>query len=235
MTQRRICPSCSQRLSPYAAECPVCGLRLATRELPRPLLFQARAIHGMAAAAPAAPRVLSAPALGRVSPLDIEASALPSDEPQPDFVPIEPEEAPAEEAPGSTFGRLLRLEVGEALLLAAFNLLLALLSGWMTGGGISRTYAQLWPFLLPVHLCTSWSLFMVPLVLSGQSPLMGPLGILLEAPQPELRMSYSLFHLLSVVCWPISFLCMVLTPAHHTLAELLTGQELILYARSRMR
>ena len=40
-------------------------------------------------------------------------------------------------------------------------------------------------------------------------------------------MSFSLLHLVSAMCFPISFLCMVLTPNHRTLAELLSGLEIL--------
>lgn len=200
------------------------------------MLFQASGIHASTSAPPPAPRVISTPALGRVTPLDIEVpipeappQALPPEEPPaPAALPLDPPQ-------DSTFWRLVRLEASEALLLVLLNAFLALLSVLMSGAPLGRTYGELWPFLLPVHACTSWALLMVPLVLAGQSPLMGTLGIRLEASQPELRMSFSLFHLLSVLSFPLSFLCMVLTPAHRTLAELLTGQELVLDARSRMR
>jgi hypothetical protein len=75
---------------------------------------------------------------------------------------------------------------------------------------------------------------MVPLVLVGQSPMMGIQGLLLDTDLPERRMSFSLLHLVSVLCFPVSFLCMVLTPNHRTLAELLSGLE-ILQLPDRMR
>ena len=67
---RKSCPSCNSRLSPFAAECPVCGLLLTRQALPRPLLFQASAIQH---SAPPEERkqALSVPALGRVTPVVI--------------------------------------------------------------------------------------------------------------------------------------------------------------------
>ena len=59
-------------------------------------------------------------------------------------------------------------------------------------------------------------------------------GFVLDTTQPERRLSFSVFHLLSALCFPLSFLCMVLTPEHRSLAELLTGQELM-RRPSRMR
>jgi len=41
--------------------------------------------------------------------------------------------------------------------------------------------------------------------------------------------------MLSVACFPLSFLCMVLSPRHQTLAELLSGQELLSRPLSWMR
>jgi len=67
----------------------------------------------------------------------------------------------------------------------------------------------------------------VPLVLVGQSPMMGMEGLLLDSDQPERRMSFALLHLVSALAFPISFLCMVLTPNHRTLAELLSGLEIL--------
>jgi len=76
---------------------------------------------------------------------------------------------------------------------------------------------------------------MAPLVLTGQSPMMGFFGVTLPENSPERRMAFSLVHMLSVACFPLSFLCMVLSPRHQTLAELLSGQELLSRPLSRMR
>ena len=85
-----------------------------------------------------------------------------------------------------------------------------------------------------MHFVLSWAALMVPLALTGQSPMMGRFGLQLGANQPERRLAFSLFHLLSVTVFPLSFICMVLTRNHRTLAELLTGQEIVvLAARAR--
>lgn len=228
---RRLCPSCQARLSPLAAECPECGLGFERRELPRPLLFQVSA----APREPGRPSIqaIRAPALGRVAPVSLDPVPLPSGE---EALPLPPAEPPTEEAPaGSSFWPLVRLEALEALLLAVLNAAFALLAARQLGLGVGAAYGHLWAFLAPLHAGLSWCLMLVPLVLSGQSPLMAGSGLQLASEQAERRLAFSLFHLLSVALFPLSFLCMVLTPNHRTLAELMTGQEILFRPWSRMR
>ena len=92
-----------------------------------------------------------------------------------------------------------------------------------------------WVLVTPYLVAVSWLLFMAPLVLTGQTPMMGYFGVTLPENTPERRMAFSVVHLLSVLCFPLSFLCMVLSPRHQTLAELLSGQELLSRPLSRMR
>jgi hypothetical protein len=216
----------------------VCGLGLVRHALPRPLLFQASALQ----AKPVqefAKTAISAPALGRVAPV-----AVPELEGLPQTAPIlEPKETfsstlvsdPIPEPAEESFWPLVRLEVTEAALLLGINGFLALLISWLVGASIYHVYDELWHFLLPVHLAISWTFEMVPITLAGQSPYMGRLGLLLDSAQPERRIAFSLFHFISVTLFPISLLCMILTPYHRTLAELLTGQEILMRPQPRMR
>jgi hypothetical protein len=229
---RRLCPSCQARLSPYAPECLECGLGFERRELPRPLLFQvsARERHE----GRPSPQAIRAPALGRVAPVALDPPPAP--EPAPEALPLPPPSPEVEDAsPASSFWPLVRLESLEALLVLALNGLLAVLATRQLGLALGIAYSHLWAFLLPVHFGLSWCLMLVPLVLSGQSPLMARLGFQLASEQPERRLAFSLFHLLSVALFPLSFFCMVLTPNHRTLAELMTGQEILFRPWSRMR
>lgn len=242
MAPRDHCPSCHHRLSPYAVECPVCGLGRGGKDLPRPLLFQASALRNRGSEAVHRPQAISAPALGRVAPVVLEArepalepAPTPGEVPHLGLSP-DPEPLPDSAPPlGTSLWPLVRLEVGEFLLLLGANLVLLLAGTLMLDTPPGRLYGELWPLLLPVHLAVSWALFMVPLALAGQSPLMGRLGFLVEAPQPERRLAFSLFHLLSVATFPVSFLCMLLTPEHRTLAELLSGQEILAVPPPRLR
>ncbi len=228
---RRLCPSCQARLSAFATECPECGLGFERRELPRPLLFQVSA----APQEPGRPslQAIRAPALGRVAPVALDPVPSASGE---DPLPLPPAEPVVEEVPApSSFWPLVRLEALEALLLAGLNGAFALLAARQLGLGVGAAYGNLWAFLAPLHAGLSWCLLLVPLVLSGQSPLMARSGLQLASEQPERRLAFSLFHLLSVCLFPLSFLCMVLTPNHRTLAELMTGQEILFRPWSRMR
>lgn len=232
---RRTCPSCHTRLSPLAAECPECGLGLAPARMGRPLLFQASAIPQASFESPA--RALNAPALGRVAPVAVEVSpeelARPGDEvpsPATHALPALPTEESA-----SSFWPLVKVEVGEAVLLVWIQGLALALPAWVLGIGPARLLEGAWPLVVPYLLATSWVWFMAPLVLTGQSPLMGLFGVTLPENAPERRMTFSLLHLLSVLCFPLSFLCMVLSPRHQTLAELLSGQELLARPRPRLR
>ncbi|GLH73241.1 hypothetical protein GETHLI_17430 [Geothrix limicola] len=233
---RRTCPSCHTRLSPLAAECPECGLALAPPRQGRPLLFQASALAQASFQTPA--RALTAPALGRVAPVTVEIS--PEELERPGGPEPTPSPAPAQptlgaQEPASSFWPLVKVEASEALLLVFVQALAMLLPALVLGVSPNRLFTGAWPLVLPYLVAVSWMLFMAPLVLTGQSPMMGTFGVTLPENSPERRMAFSLVHLLSVVCFPLSFLCMVLSPRHQTLAEWLSGQELLSRPTSRMR
>jgi hypothetical protein len=231
---RRTCPSCHSRLSPLAAECPECGLALAPPRQGRPLLFQASALAQAAFEPPQ--RALTAPALGRVAPVAVEVSPEELERPSPMPPPasgIRPVLGIQESA--ASFWPLVKVEASEALLLALVQSLALLLPALALGLSPSRLFVGAWPLVFPYLFAVSWVLFMAPLVLTGQSPMMGFFGVTLPENTPERRMAFSLVHMISVLCFPLSFLCMVLGPRHQTLAELLSGQELLSRPVSRMR
>jgi len=232
---RRTCPSCQTRLSPLAAECPECGLTLAPPRQGRPLLFQASALAQAAFEPP--PRTLTAPALGRVAPVAVEVDPEELERSHPLDAPAPTTLQPTLDMHDSaaSFWPLVRVEASEAVLLALVQALALLLPAWTLGVSPNRLLAGAWPLVLPYLIGTSWILFMAPLVLTGQSPMMGFFGVTLPENSPERRMAFSLVHMLSVICFPLSFLCMVLSPRHQTLAELLSGQELLARPVSRMR
>lgn len=242
---RKTCPSCGHRLSPLGVECPVCGLNLGGQQLPRPLLFQASVFQpspippknalSSAPATPAPHQGIVSPALGRVAPVPVEEPGLAPGRPgQALRLPFSEALESEAEVTDSSFWALVKLEISEAATLCVINGLLALLASWQLGAPIARCYGELWPFLVSLHLAVSWVMVLVPMVLTGQSLFMVPMGLLLASEQPERRLAFSLFHLFSVVAFPLSFLCMVLTPNHRTLAELLTGQEIFLKPLSRV-
>ncbi|HLP30326.1 MAG TPA: hypothetical protein VK150_03120 [Geothrix sp.] len=236
---RRTCPSCQTRLSPLAAECPECGLALAPPRLGRPLLFQASALAQVSFEAP--PRALTAPALGRVAPVAVEVD--PGELVRPEAPATHPPHDPARGAqpalagqePVASFWPLVKVEASEAALLLLVQGLALLLPAWSLGVSPARLFTGAWPLVLPYLFSVSWIFFMAPLVLTGQSPLMGLFGVTLPENSPDRRIAFSLTHLLSVVCFPLSFLCMVLSPRHQTLAELLSGQELLARPLPRLR
>lgn len=232
---RRTCPSCHTRLSPLVAECPECGLALAPPRQGRPLLFQASALSGATLEPPA--RTLTAPALGRVAPVAVDVSPEELERPGAlEPLPVH-DTLPALgiEEPAASFWPLVKVEATEALLLGLIQALALLLPALTLGISPSRLFEGAWPLVLPYLFGVSWILFMGPLVLTGQSPMMGYFGVTLPENTPERRMAFSLVHMLSVFCFPLSFLCMVLGPRHQTLAELLSGQELLSRPLSRMR
>ena len=63
----------------------------------------------------------------------------------------------------------------------------------------------------------------------------GVQDLLLDTDLPERRMSFAVLHLVSALGFPVSFLCMVLTPDHRTLAELLSGLEILQMPSRRVR
>ena len=232
---RRTCPSCHSAVSPLAAECPECGLALAPPRRGRPLLFQASALAQAAYDSP--PRTLLAPALGRVAPVAVEVTADELERPD-GAIPLPPPDRQSTlgtQEPAASFWPIVSVEATEAVLLALVQGVALLLPAWALGVSPARLLLGAWPLVVPYLLATSWLFFMAPLVLTGQSPMMGFFGVTLPENTPERRMTFSLVHLLSVTCFPLSFLCMVLGPRHRTLAELLSGQELLARPVSRLR
>ncbi len=218
--------------------------------LPRPLLFQASAFQASTISPPNAATSTAAsiaphqghqvhqgivsPALGRVAPVPMEEPNLAPGRPgQALRLPMSEALESEAEGTGSSFWSLVKLEISEAATLFILNALLAMVVSWQLGAPIARCYGELWPYLVSLHLAFSWAMVLVPMVLAGQSLFMVPMGLLLASEQPERRLAFSLFHLFSVLAFPLSFLCMVLTPNHRTLAELLTGQEIFLKPLSR--
>lgn len=236
-SSRRICPSCQTRLSPLAAECPECGLALAPPRQGRPLLFQASALAQASFEAP--PKTLTAPALGRVAPVAVEVALEELERPGAEAAPVFPRHpslaALGTQEPVASFWPLVKVEATEALLLILIQVLALALPAWLLGVTPARLLLGAWPLVLPYLFAVSWILFMAPLVLAGQTPLMGFFGVTLPENLPERRMAFSLVHMLSVACFPLSFLCMVLSPRHQTLGELLSGQELLARPVTRMR
>jgi hypothetical protein len=234
---RTHCPSCHQRITPLVQECPQCGLSLARQPLPRPLLFQASALKHSGQAREER-HTLSTPALGRVEPLTILERV-----PEGDAPPAFPDPGLRLELPApaadleltDSFWPVVKMEALECLALLVLNALLALVACGMAGAPPMVVYTNLWPYLVPVHASVSWTYLMVPLVLVGQSPMMGMENLLLDSDLPERRMSFSLLHLVSALGFPVSFLCMVLTPNHRTLAELLSGLEILQLPSRRTR
>ncbi len=235
----RLCPSCHQRLSPLAMECPNCGLVFTRAERPRPLLFQASGLTRASETPRAA--ALQAPALGRVHPpsLPVPEIALSTAAVQHSFHPLDLLGSALEtlepDPTTASFGPLLIAEGGEACLLAMLNFALAFALSLSLQVPVARIFAEAWPVVVPAHLLVSWAFLMVPLVIAGQSPLMGHWNLVLAEDEPERRMVFSLLHLVSVALFPLSFLCMVLSPRHQTLAEYLSGQEIISKPKPRMR
>jgi hypothetical protein len=149
--------------------------------------------------------------------------------------PFAPQPALETEEPAESFWPLVKVEASEALMLALIQGVALLLPAWALGVSPARLFAGAWPLVTPYLVAVSWILFMAPMVLTGQSPMMGFFGVTLPENSPERRMAFSLVHLVSVTCFPLSFLCMVLSPRHQTLAELLSGQELLSRPTARMR
>jgi hypothetical protein len=199
------------------------------------MLFQASALAQAAFDPP--PRALTAPALGRVAPVAVEVS--PEELERPGALEPLPVSAVGStlslKEPAASFWPLVKVEVTEALLLVLTQGLALLLPALALGLSPTRLFLGAWPLVFPYLFAVSWILFMAPLVLTGQSPMMGFFGVTLPENSPERRMAFSLVHMLSVACFPLSFLCMVLSPRHQTLAELLSGQELLSRPLSWMR
>ncbi|WLT31732.1 hypothetical protein [Geothrix sp. PMB-07] len=212
-------------------------MALAPARQGRPLLFQASALAQARFDAP--PRALTAPALGRVAPVSVEVRPEELERTEEAGLPLVPP-APLQPSLGSqesaaSFWPLVKVEATEALLLLLVQGLALLLPAWVVGVGPGRLFNGAWPMVVPYLFGVSWMLFMAPLVLTGQSPMMGFFGVTLPENTPERRMAFSLVHMVSVLFFPLSFLCMVLSPRHQTLAELLSGQELLARPTARMR
>lgn len=238
----RACPSCQARLSPLAVECPVCGLAFSAPARARPFLFQARALAARPLEeTPVARPALRAPALGRVASVQVEAAPedlarLAPEGPVPE-APAAPAPRPAlgPEAPGLSLWPLVALEACEALLLGTVLFGSLTVVALQMGTTLGRLLSGAWPYVLPFGLILAWATLMVPLVLANRSPFMALLGLLLAEDQPLRRLNFSLLHLASVALFPLSFLCLVLSPRHQTLGELLSGMEIIARPAPRLR
>ncbi len=238
----RACPSCHSRLSPLAVECPECGLALSARGPARPFLFQASGLQGRPLEEPAPARpALRAPALGRVAAVQVEvdpndlARLSPSgSEPPPAPIPPPRPALPPGEAP-LTLWPLVALEAAEAALLAGIAMGALALVANLLGTTVSLLVTRAWILVVPILFILMWTTVMVPLVLASQSPLMPLLGLVVAEDQPLRRLHFSLLHLLSVACFPLSFFCLVLSPRHQSLGELLSGVEIISQPLARLR
>jgi hypothetical protein len=201
------------------------------------MLFQASALAHAPFETP--PRALTAPALGRVAPVAVEVAPeelMRSQGEQPFPLPPRPTPPTLEShASVASFWPLVKVELAEAGLLVLLQVLSLGLPAWLLGISPMRLLSGAWLLMVPYLFCVSWAFFMVPLVLTGQSPCMAPFGVTLAENNPDRRMAFSLLHLLSVCCFPLSFLAMVLGPRHQTLAELLSGQELLAKPTDRLR
>ncbi|MDR1840419.1 MAG: hypothetical protein LBQ86_00630 [Holophagales bacterium] len=236
MTASNACPSCRHKLSPLTIECPVCGIPISRPPLKRPLLFQvSKDAEAPQQRGHGTPKILSAPALGRIAPVDLSGGTHNLSGPDAgnqDYyrdnsgvasaAAAEPEQADGQ----SIFWRLALMECQEAVSLLVLNCLIVFTVCWQLNLPPGRAYGDFWPYLITLHFLVSWAYFMLPMLLTGSSAAMLRMGFGIADSQPEKRLSFSLFMLLSVAFLPLSFLCMVLTPAHTTLAEILTGQEI---------
>jgi hypothetical protein len=198
------------------------------------MLFQASALAQVTFEGPG--KALTAPALGRVAPVAVEVrpeELEPLSAPEPEA--MESARMPEATAPVATFWPLVKVEALEVVLLGTIQVVALSLPAWVAGLSPLRLWVGAWPFVLPYLFAVSWAFFMVPLVLTGQSPLMARFGVTLPEPSPERRLAFSLTHLASVALFPLSFLCLLLGPRHQTLSELLSGQELLSRPVGRLR
>ena len=236
VSQQNTCPSCRHKLSPLTIECPVCGIPLSRQPLKRPLLFQVsnKSIEPQPPPQPppqSSPKSITAPAIGRIAPVKTETelqttqTILKANPAPPLDSALVTKESHHPDVQ-STFWRLARMELLEAIAFLILNSAIAFIARWQLNLTTYQTYTDFWPYLITLHALISWAYFMLPIVLTGSSVAMMRLGFGIADTQPEKRLSFSLFMLVSVLLVPFSFLCMVLTPAHTTLAEILTGQEI---------
>ncbi|MBI3131905.1 MAG: hypothetical protein HYZ13_11315 [Acidobacteria bacterium] len=216
-------------------------MALSARGPQRPFLFQASGLQGRPLEEAPLPRpALRAPALGRVASIQLEAD--PADvarlTPEP---PLEAEApAPTRPALGGaeatlTLWPLVTLEAAEAFLLALLVMAALAIVASQLGTTMGLLVTRAWLLVIPFLLVLCWTTLMVPLVLASQSPLMPFLGLVVAEDQLLRRLNYSLLHLVSVALFPLSFLCLVLSPRHQSLGELLSGVEIISKPVARLR
>jgi hypothetical protein len=139
--------------------------------------------------------------------------------------PIPTEEA-EQKATHSIFWRLAIMEFHEAVYMLLINGIVGFVVCWQLKLPFRQAYSDFWPYFLAVHMIVSWASLLLPMLLTGSTASMLYHGFGIADTQIEKRLSFSLFMLLSVALLPFSLLCMMMTPTHATLAELLTGQEI---------
>jgi len=236
MATKTACPSCRHKLSPLTLECPVCGIPVSRPQGVKPLLFQVSkgATQQKQNVGRGVPKTITSPALGRITPIDMGGEEI---EPQSLKVRSWEDDTMAQESAlaiggadqsgeQSIFWRLVRMEFREAVSLLLINGLVALVVCWQLSMPFSQAYSEFWTDFLVMHIVVSWAYLLLPLLLTGSTASMLRHGFGIADAQMGKRISFSFFMLLSVAFLPLSFLCMVLTPAHTTLAELITGQEI---------
>jgi hypothetical protein len=237
MASRTACPSCRHRLSPLTLECPVCGLTIARPQAKKPLLFQVSKGGGpqRPAGGHGAPKSISSPAIGRIAPIDTGGGQY---EPQSlkvrlwedegaDPGPPAAESADADQPAGhGIFLRLVLMEFHEAVSLLVINGLVAFVACWQLGLPFRQAYSEFWSDFAVMHFLLSWAYLLLPMLLTGSTVSMLRHGFGIADAQMGKRVSFSFFMLFSVAFLPLSILCMLLTPARATLAELVTGQEI---------
>jgi hypothetical protein len=124
------------------------------------------------------------------------------------------------------FLRLVLMEFHEALSLLVINGLVAFVACWQLGLPFRQAYSEFWSDFLAMHFLLSWAYLLLPMLLAGSTVSMLRHGFGIADTQMGKRVSFSFFMLFSVAFLPLSVLCMLLTPARATLAELITGQEI---------
>jgi len=224
-----LCPSCRHKLSAMTTECPVCGIPLSREPLKKPLLFQTsknkeaeRHKTARNATQPILVHKKPAPSIGHQY---TEMGHQHRTDRHTDSHSAERTVKLHHTGSQSSFWQLARMEILETVILLIINSLLAFVASWQLKMPALQAYSSFWHFLGLVHFLVSWAYFALPILLSGSSVAMLMVGLGIADAQPEKRLFFSVFMLLSVALVPLSFLCMVLTSSHATLAEILTGQE----------
>jgi len=215
-----LCHSCNTKLPAYLSECPLCG---AARPYPLPHVF----LLPTPMVPPKTPPLTRSSNTGLVTPA--YGRRVNSDESAVLVLPLEaaPQLKATTEGTPDSSKPLIALFFKEFLLLGLVNCLIFIMEAWALGVSSPELLSKPYIFsIVLLHLSYSWMIFITPLALMNQTPLMPYINYSINRCYGFTRMLFSIVHGLSVFFWPVTWVFIYTHKTHRTPAEHFLGVEL---------